>query len=278
MPSRVQRREGQNGNVAARLTSFSADGRIPLWRVSWRDFTHAPILGDGAGTFWESWVRYRTIPSSSTQAHSLYLGTMGELGIVGLALLLLALVSPIIAGIRSRENGFVPITVSVYLAWAAHAGIDWDWALMGATVPALLCGIALVKQASFRPIRLGRAPRWGGTLLAAMLIVVAIPVLAADIRLRSAAREATVDPRAAISSARSVKGLVPWSSTPYLIMADAYGQLRDRAGVRMVLEQGTRRDGSSWLLWRLLANASTGSEREHAQERASELDPLGYAA
>ena len=52
---------GSNGDVGARLTSLSADGRIPLWRVSLRDFEHAPILGQGAGTFWQSWARYRSI-------------------------------------------------------------------------------------------------------------------------------------------------------------------------------------------------------------------------
>ena len=41
--------EGGDGNVGSRLTSLSSNGRIQLWRVSLRDFEHAPIWATGPG-------------------------------------------------------------------------------------------------------------------------------------------------------------------------------------------------------------------------------------
>ena len=107
-----------NGDVGARLTSLSADGRIPLWDVSIREFEHAPILGQGAGTFWEAWARYRSVPSDSTQAHSLYLGALGELGIIGLVVILAFVTAPFIAGVRGRARRLSPLTLGAYAAWA----------------------------------------------------------------------------------------------------------------------------------------------------------------
>ena len=265
---------GVNGNVGARLISLSADGRIPLWRVSWRDFEHAPILGQGAGTFWESWARYRTIPSDSTQAHSLYLGAMGELGIVGLVLLLVLVAVPVVAGVTARARGLVPPTLGAYVAWAAHAGIDWDWALLGVTAPALLCGVALIKSNPRSPRPVPGAVRTAGVVAIGLLLAFAVPTLIAELRLRSATAEAGPDPRAALADARGAARLEPWSSEPYVVMADAYQQERDSQAARRTLQQAVSKDSSSWVIWGLLARATTGAQHRHAEARAKELNPL----
>jgi O-Antigen ligase len=266
--------KGSNGDVGARLTSLSADGRIPLWHVSLRDFEHAPILGQGAGTFWESWARYRTIPSDSTQAHSLYLGVLGELGIVGFLVLLVLVAAPIVAAAGGRARGLTPLTLGAYVAWACHAGIDWDWALMGVTIPALLCGVALLKLDG-RPRRsLGRIARIAGVCGFGALLLVAVLVLVADLRLRSAQKEMVTDPSAALARARGAESLLPWSSEPYLVMADAYQQQGKQQAARRSLQQAISKDSSSWLLWQLLANATSGAAHQQAQTRANELNPL----
>lgn len=263
-----------NGNVAARLTSLSADGRIPLWHVSLRDFEHSPLIGQGAGTFWESWARYRTTASDSTQAHSLYLGTMGELGIVGLVVLVSAILVPVVGGIRSRHRRLVPLTLGAYVAWAAHAGIDWDWALLGVTIPALLCGVVLLKSRPQPGARLGWRGRALGVGAAAVMLVAAVPVLVADIRIRSAQQELLSDPAAAIATARSATQLAPWSSDPYLVMAQSYELLhRPTLAIRSV-EKAISLDGSDWLLWQALQSYSTGSTSRAAAAKVHELNPL----
>ncbi len=266
-----------NGDVGTRLLSLSADGRIPLWKVSLRDFEHAPIIGQGAGTFWEDWARYRDTPSDSTQAHSLYLGAMGELGLVGLLLLVALIAVPVAAAFRARGRELVPLTLGAFVAWAAHAGIDWDWALLGVTAPALLCGVALLKSAPGRTRHIGQAGRVVGVAAIGVLLVAAVPVLVADLRIQVAYKNVSLHPRAALSEANTVRTLEPWSSQPYQVMAEAYEVEGDPAEARQALRRAISKDSSSWVLWRLLANASTGAERRVAEARTMALNPLGGA-
>ena len=62
-------------------------------------------------------------------AHSLYLETLAELGLVGLALLVLALAPPLVAGFRGVEAA----ATGGYVAFLIHAGLDWDWELPAVT-------------------------------------------------------------------------------------------------------------------------------------------------
>ena len=87
--SRIQTRSRATSPL--RLLTLSSNGRVNLWHVSLDRFKEAPVLGTGAGTFWQAWAKYRDIPTSTVESHSLYFGTLGGLGIVGLALLALAL-------------------------------------------------------------------------------------------------------------------------------------------------------------------------------------------
>ena len=68
--------------------------RAQYWRVAWRAFERHPLLGSGAGTFDEQWLRYRGSGVSVRDAHSLYLETLSELGVVGLLLLVALLALP----------------------------------------------------------------------------------------------------------------------------------------------------------------------------------------
>src|SRR5581483_8652730 len=80
-------------NLNQRLFQFSSNGRLDLWRSAINEYQSAPVAGTGAGTFEFWWQQHRTQAAQVVDAHSLYAETLGELGIVGLALLLLALVA-----------------------------------------------------------------------------------------------------------------------------------------------------------------------------------------
>ena len=69
-----------------------------MWRVSWHGFLQAPILGHGAGTFETTWATNRPNDASIVDAHSLYLQTLDEQGIVGFVLLV-----GVIAGLLGRR-------------------------------------------------------------------------------------------------------------------------------------------------------------------------------
>jgi hypothetical protein len=61
-----------------------------------------PLAGTGAGTFDRAWIEFGDLVrwEVTLDAHSLYLETLAELGVVGLLVLLAALLPPLAAGIR----------------------------------------------------------------------------------------------------------------------------------------------------------------------------------
>ncbi len=67
-----------------RLFSLSGSGRLPQWRVAWHEFEREPVLGSGAGTYEQSWNELRPYAAKVRDAHSLYLETLAELGVLGL--------------------------------------------------------------------------------------------------------------------------------------------------------------------------------------------------
>jgi hypothetical protein len=138
-----------------RLTDPSSNGRVDYWRAALDAFGAAPIHGTGAGTYQLEWWRHRPVPATVTQAHSLYLQALGEVGLVGLALLLAGL-APMFRALVRRMRGAdrAPVAALVACAggWALHAAFDWDW-----QVPAVTLWLFAVGG-----IALARAPRPDG--------------------------------------------------------------------------------------------------------------------
>ena len=94
-------------------------------------------------------------------AHSLYLEILAELGPIGLALLVAALVLPLVALWRVRAWAPAATPAAAYLAWLVHAGIDWDWEVPVTTLVALACAAVLLGAT---PLRGTRAPATAGAL------------------------------------------------------------------------------------------------------------------
>jgi O-antigen ligase len=121
---------GMSSDLRARLTDPGNNGRIDMWNVAWRQFKSTPAVGQGAGTFQNTWAQHRPTGDVVRDAHSLYMETLDELGIVGL-LLLLAVILTVLVRTASRARGPTrPLYAAVFavlLAWAIHAGFDWDW-------------------------------------------------------------------------------------------------------------------------------------------------------
>jgi O-Antigen ligase len=116
-----------------------SDKRPGYWRVAADEVAAYPALGSGGGTFGDYYWRFHR-PSSgfAREAHSLYLQTLGELGPVGLVLLLVGLGLPLtrLGSARPELAG----AGGAYAAFLAHAAIDWDWQVPALTLAGLLCG------------------------------------------------------------------------------------------------------------------------------------------
>jgi hypothetical protein len=141
-----------SGVVAA---NASTEPRASFWRVAWHDFEAHVAGGSGAGTFALAWVRSGLVASrgSVLDAHSLYLETLAELGIVGLIVLLVFLALPLVhANLRSGNGS---IAAGAYVVFLVHAGLDWDWEMPAVVLAGLCCGAAalLAGEEPPRPAR-----------------------------------------------------------------------------------------------------------------------------
>jgi O-antigen ligase len=144
---------------ARRLLDLTGHGRAQLWDVARDAWLDAPALGPGAGTYARSFIAETGDLTGPANAHSLYLETLAELGLVGLALILAFLVLGFSGHRRSA------LAASVLVAWGLHAAVDWTWQLPAATLPAVLAAGVLTR----REAQLGRSAAAG--LAAAALIV-----------------------------------------------------------------------------------------------------------
>jgi O-antigen ligase len=161
-----------------RLTNSSSNGRSELWRVGLKAFASEPISGTGAGTYEFSWYRYRKVTMSVVDAHSLYVETLSELGLVGLVLLLgtvVAILATLARRARQRAGPNRVIYAALFsaaVAWALHSVVDWDWEMPVVTAWVFAAGGAAL--AARNPVA-HRSPGAGARVpIAVGLLVVAV--------------------------------------------------------------------------------------------------------
>jgi hypothetical protein len=146
--TQVERQGGRDAPEASpgRLASVQSN-RYAYWKVALRTFGDHPLRGVGSGGFQAEWLRERPFREPVRDAHSLYLETPAEVGLVGLALVLALLASVAVAARRAAAAYAGPVAALV--AYALHAGVDWDWELPALTLIALvLAGLVLSTRGS----------------------------------------------------------------------------------------------------------------------------------
>jgi O-antigen ligase len=136
------------GATPDRLSSAGSD-RFGYWEVALETFVDDPAIGAGAGAVATEWIARRESAETVRDAHSLELETLAELGIVGLAFLLLAFGGVVAGAVRfaRTDPGLAAGPVAALAVWGAHSAIDWDWELPGLTlVAAVLAGVVLAHR------------------------------------------------------------------------------------------------------------------------------------
>jgi O-antigen ligase len=151
------------GTAPARLTSIESN-RYAYWEVAVREFGRHPFKGIGTGGFRVAWLRERKITESAQDAHSLYIETACELGVIGLALLAL-----LYGGVAARARRLYALDpalaagpIAALTVFALHAGVDWDWEMPAVTLVALVLAAA-VLGASETPAPRSESPQPAGT-------------------------------------------------------------------------------------------------------------------
>jgi hypothetical protein len=215
------------------LLNSSGSGRWQFWGAAVSEFRAHPLNGGGAGSWKAWWLQHGSLRVYSEFAHSLYLESLGELGIVGLLLIggaVLLAVGGAIRSARLLQSGEVSAAAACGIAFFVAAAYDWVWQLAGiAFVGVGMLGFALGALPSTRAAAAGRlgALRPALALVAVAAIVPQYVVLSARSHLSSshAAFNAS-DADKARSEALAAKAVEPWAASPYLQL----GLISEREG------------------------------------------------
>ena len=137
------------GDARSHLRSVTLSGRQEHWEVALTYFRLDRLEGAGAGTFETQWLRVRPSDGAVTDAHSLYIEVLSELGLIGLILLVAAIGTILVAlasRVRGRRRSLFAAVFAASLMWAIHAGLDWDWELAAVSFWVFaLAGMALAR-------------------------------------------------------------------------------------------------------------------------------------
>jgi O-Antigen ligase len=262
-------------DLNSRLFSLNGNGRVELWRVAVQADHGHWLGGTGAGSFERVWDQSPRADAVVRDAHSLYVETLSELGVVGLCLLALLLGVPVVAALRARRSPLVPAALGAYVAFLLHNAVDWDWELSGVALTGLYAGSLLLlprRPAAERrlhaPARAAGAA--GAALVGAFAVVVAIG--------NGALAHATTanerhDYAAAASQARLARRWMPWSPAPLLALGRAELGHGDPRAATATFRHAVSIDRRSWLAWLDLAASTSGAERRRAIVKARALYP-----
>ena len=294
-PDRLQRQydnfvQGNSIDPTAareRLVQVGNNGRLQHWRVALDAYRADPVTGAGAGTYQVLWAQHREDRITVNDAHSLYLEVLAELGVVGLGLVLIVVLG-ILGGLafklRGPERAIHAAVFSAALAWAVHAGVDWDWELPAVTLWVFaLAGAALGARPDLAssPRGPGRTARLAAALGCLVLAVTPALVARSQLRLDDSVRALRAgDCPASVDAALDSISAVGARAEPYEVLAYCdVRQGQEPLAVR-VMQQAVERDPENWEFHYGLAlvRGAARMDPRPAARRAVELNPLSELA
>jgi hypothetical protein len=288
-----------NGDfVKAHLLSGNGSGRWQFWEAAVDEFKTRPLLGRGAGSYEAWWAQHGKISYFVRDAHSLYLETLGELGVFGILSLLGAFGAGLVAIVRRifRLRGDERVTLAAlaagFVGYAVAVGIDWMWeltvvSLVGITFLALITGPATnpastahTGHETLSPSRSRRHLVVGIMgLLAAWAVVCsqAIPLFV-ELKLNdSQAAAKRGDGDAALSAAAEARNIQPWAASPYVQLGLVQEQLGDLSAADSSIQEAIERDREDWRAWliaaRIEAKEGQVSSAHQSLAQAAALNP-----
>jgi O-Antigen ligase len=270
--------------LQGRLTDLNSNGRLQQWELALEAFDRHPLDGTGAGTFARVWAREGPAHFKVVNAHSLYMEMLAELGLPGLLLLVIAIVA-IFVGLASRIRGpdrvLYASLFAASLAWAAHAGVDWDWEM-----PATgffffsLGGLAIASARGQVSVWAPRVPQQFARLALGVgcLVLVVTPALVAisQGKLDSAVRKFDEGNCGGAShEALSAIHVLSVRPDPYQVIGFCDMREGQDALAVSMLETAVKRDEGEWESWYGLAivQAAAGQDPRAAALKADELAP-----
>lgn len=282
-------KSGGAGFGSSRLGSVGGEQRYEFWRSAVDENATHPLTGTGSGTFELWWERNGTSSEAVRDAHSLYLQTLGELGIVGLAVLLAFFAAVFAIGGRAALRGepdarpALAAALAGCAAFCLAAAVDWTWQIPVLPVSMLLLASVLVTAR--RPAAAGAAvPRLGvpARIAAAVAAVVAIVAIAIFLASTQLLRQSESEARAgnlgaALESAETAQNVQPGFGGPRLQQALVLEELGELRPALQAARGLTAREPEDWRAWlvRSRIEAELGETRAAVEDfrRARSLNP-----
>ena len=284
-------------NPQAHFADLSGAGRHEFYKVAIEAFGEKPILGHGAGTYQFSWNQLRTIELPVHDAHSLYLESFAELGIVG-GLLVIALIGTLLwcafatwrAAPEPQRDRYAALLAAM-LAFAVGAAFDWFWEIpaigaffflaAGVVVAARCSQLAADPRRQASSKADGR--RFGLTVTAVVLAWVSAVALVGPLLVEheidsSQAAAAREDFGGADDHAETARSIEPWAASPYVQL----GLLAERQGNYPAaithFSHAIEREDRNWqwyyLRSRVEHEAGEAAAANADLEKARELNPV----
>ncbi|HWN73977.1 MAG TPA: O-antigen ligase family protein [Solirubrobacterales bacterium] len=272
-----------------RLSSFAGESRYQFWSSAVREMKNKPLTGTGSGTFQLWWTRDGDTDEPVIDTHNLYLQTAGELGLVGLALLLaftgLNLIGGAAAALRAvaeRRSLLAAALAGTTVLWTTSL-FDWMWKLPVIPIAVLLLVAVLfssdpadddadAREGFALPLRIGTIVL---SLLA--LAAIAIPLTSTTFLRRSQDEARAGNVAAALDDARTAQNALPGAAGPWLqegLLLESAGQLD---GAAAATREATDKEPNEWRNWLVLSRIEAERGRSAgaiaAYRQARSLNP-----
>jgi len=265
-----------------RLTDPGADLRIDLWKPALSQFAREPLHGGGAGTYEWEWAKHRPITFHVLDAHSLYLETLGELGLIGSTLLIVGLAIGLVGVARCARGSVRPlyaVVLAAYVVWLLRAGLEWDWEMPVVTLPVfLLVGASLVpvKDPSRLPAP-GRR-RWRAPVAVTVLAAAGVAAVSSvsqshtDAALAALSQSDCAQVKSSAAAARSPLAVHPQAREARALCVAASG---DDLAAKREIDTAVGEDPGNWELryGQALITAAAGLDANSVAKQAHALNP-----
>jgi O-antigen ligase len=275
------------GGSRERLAEVGNNGRLDHWTVALEGAKQSLLHGSGAGTYSNLWAKDRTEAFDVQDAHSLYVEVLGELGVVGLALMLTLVLTllggAVVLSVRPRsprDRAVAGAVAAIVLMWGVRAGLDWDWEMPVVTVWVLIAGGALLARplsangTALVPGKLARLLLGLGVLV---LLITPALITQSQARLQQSIRDFRAgDCGGALNYALDANSVLSVRPEPFLVIGFCDVRIgQPQLGVQ-AMQAAIERDPDNWTYRYGLAltKAAAGVDPRPDARLAHEMNPL----
>ena len=279
---------GGPGEGTERLGSVAGQNRYQFWSAAVRENSTAPLIGTGSNTFEFWWARDGDSDETVHDAHSLYMQTLGEVGIIGFAFLVLFVLAILLGGARyvlladAEDRALRAAALAGCLAFFVAAAIDWMWQIPVLPVAMLLLASLLLAVAPDPEKDGSKGPNVPLRVAVAVVAVVSIVAIAIPLASTSLLRESESDSRAgdldgALAAARSAQNVAGGFAGPRLQQALVLEEMGELGPAAEAATAATEREPTNWRNWlvlsRIEAERGMAAASVRAYDEAESLNP-----